>query len=154
MAALGVVASMQPTHCTSDIDLVDSVLRGHDIVSYGWRSILDAGVPLAFGSDAPVEAPNPFPSLYAAMTRRRADGTPEGGWQPEQCLTAAEAVSAHTQGSAYAAGEEHRKGLLRPGMLADLIAVDTDPFSDPVESVLHTSVLTTVVGGEVRWQRD
>ncbi|WP_377273671.1 amidohydrolase [Peterkaempfera sp. SMS 1(5)a] len=150
MARLGVVASMQPVHCTSDIDLVDSLLAEQQLSSYAWRTMLNTGVPLAFGSDAPVEHPNPFPALHAAVTRTRSDGTPPGGWQPQERLSMAEALTAHTLGSAYASGEEAVKGVLAPGRLADLIAVDTDPFVDPV---LHTQVLTTVVGGEVRWRR-
>ncbi|MFF3666066.1 amidohydrolase [Microtetraspora malaysiensis] len=152
MARLGVVASMQPVHCTSDIDLVDSLLAGHELASYAWRGMLNVGVALAFGSDAPVEHPNPFAALYAAVTRTRTDGTPVGGWQPEQRLSMAEAVTAHTLGAAYAAGEEDRKGLLTPGRLADFIAVDTDPYLESPEAVLRTKVLTTVVGGDVRWQ--
>ncbi|NUT32330.1 MAG: amidohydrolase, partial [Hamadaea sp.] len=151
MARLGVVASMQPVHCTSDIDLVDSLLAGHDVASYAWRDLLDAGVALAFGSDAPVEDPNPFAALFAATTRTRPDGSPTGGWQPEQRITMAEAIRAHTVGAAYAAGEEDRKGMLTPGMLADFIAIDTDPYAESPDAVLRTQVLSTVVGGEVRW---
>ncbi|MFI6600414.1 amidohydrolase [Nonomuraea sp. NPDC050536] len=154
MARLGIVASMQPVHCTSDIDLVDSLLAGHRLASYAWRDMLDSGVALAFGSDAPVEEPDPFPALYAAVARARQDGTPPGGWQPEQRLSIGEVLKAHTLGSAFAAGEEGRKGSLTPGRLADFIAVDTDPFVEPPEAVLRTKVLTTVVGGEARWQRD
>jgi predicted amidohydrolase YtcJ len=153
MARLGIVASMQPVHCTSDIDLVQDLLAGQNLASYAWRTMLNAGVPLAFGSDAPVEHPNPFAALHAAVTRTRPDGTPAGGWQPEQRLTIGEALLAHTLGSAYAAGEEDRKGVLAPGRLADLIAVDTDPFTAKTDSIPHTKVLTTVVGGAVRWQR-
>ncbi|MFG1697912.1 amidohydrolase [Nonomuraea sp. NPDC049309] len=153
MARLGVVASMQPVHCTSDISLVDALLGGHDLASYAWRGMLDAGVALAFGSDAPVESPDPFAALYAAVTRTRRDGTPEGGWQPEQRLTMAEAITAHTLGAAYAAGEQDRKGVLAPGMLADFIAVDTDPYLEAPDAVLRAQVLTTVVGGEIRWRR-
>lgn len=153
MARLGVAASMQPVHCTSDIDLVDTLLAGHDLASYAWRGMLDAGVGLAFGSDAPIEHPNPFAALYAAVTRTRPDGTPVGGWQPEQRLTMAEALAAHTLGAAHAAGEEGRKGVLAPGMLADFIAVDTDPWLESPDAVLRTRVMTTVVGGEIRWQR-
>ncbi|MEV5766884.1 amidohydrolase [Micromonospora sp. NPDC052213] len=152
MARLGIAASMQPVHCTSDIDLVDTLLAGHDLASYAWRGMLDAGVGLAFGSDAPIEHPNPFAALYAAVTRTRPDGTPVGGWQPEQRLTMAEALAAHTLGAAHAAGEEDRKGVLAPGMLADFIAVDTDPWLESPDAVLRTRVMTTVVGGEIRWQ--
>ena len=92
IAALGVVASMQPTHCTSDIDLVERLLGDRTVASYAWRDVLNAGAPLAFGSDAPVEEPNPFHGLYAAVTRTRADGTPPGGWQPEQRLSVDEVL--------------------------------------------------------------
>jgi predicted amidohydrolase YtcJ len=132
---------------------VSALLAGQDLTSYAWRTMLNAGVPLAFGSDAPVEHPNPFAALHAAVTRTRPDGTPPGGWQPEQRLSVGEALLAHTLGSAYAAGEEDRKGVLVPGRLADLIAVDTDPFAADIDSIPHTKVLTSVVGGEIRWQR-
>lgn len=153
MAALGVVASMQPTHCTSDIDLVDRLLGDRDIASYAWQDLLNAGAPLAFGSDAPVEDPNPFHGLYAATTRTRPDGSPAGGWQPEQRLSMNDALTAYSLGSAYAAGQEQHKGLLSRGHVADFIAVDVDPF-DATPTQLHdTRVLTTVVGGAVRWHR-
>ncbi|MDF2711718.1 MAG: putative secreted protein [Nonomuraea muscovyensis] len=153
MAGLGVVASMQPVHCTSDLDLVSSLLGERDLASYAWRAMLDSGVALAFGSDAPVEHPNPFAALHAAVTRTRPDGRPPGGWQPEQRLSFGEALRAHTFGSAYAAGEERRKGALAEGMLADFLALDTDPFAEPSDALLRTKVLTTVVGGEIRWAR-
>jgi predicted amidohydrolase YtcJ len=153
LARLGVVASMQPTHCTSDIDLVSTLLAERDLSSYAWRSMLNAGAPLAFGSDAPVEDPNPFEGVFAAITRTRADGTPAGGWQPGQRLSVGEALTAYTLGSAFAAGEEHRKGVLAPGKLADFIVVDTDPYSESPQAVRKTTVLTTVVGGRIRWQR-
>jgi len=153
MAELGVIASMQPTHCTTDYDLAEQLLAGHDIVAYAWRSLLDAGVPLAFGSDAPVEDPNPFEGLYAAITRSRANGRPPGGWQPEQRLTPAEALSAYTMGAAFAAGQDARKGVLTVGRLADFVAVDTDPLTAPPAQIRTTAVLSTVVGGRIRWQR-
>jgi predicted amidohydrolase YtcJ len=149
---LGVIASMQPTHCTTDIDLASTMLAGRDLASYAWRDMLSSGVGLAFGSDAPVELPNPFHGLFAATTRTRADGAPSGGWTPEQRLSIGEALTAYTAGSAFAAGEEGRKGTLAPGRLADLVALDTDPFTEPPDAVRRTRVLTTVVGGEVRWQ--
>jgi len=152
MARLGVVASMQPTHCTSDIDLVQELLGDRDIASYAWRSILDADVALAFGSDAPVEEPNPFYGIHAAVTRMRRDGTPAGGFQPEQRISVGEAISAFTLGSAYAAGEDQDKGSLTVGRLADFIAVDTDPYECRPSELPHTNVITSVVGGEVRWQ--
>lgn len=153
MARLGVVASMQPTHCRSDIDLVQRLLAGRDLASYAWRSMLDHAVPLAFGSDAPVESANPFHALAAAVERTRADGTPTGGWQPQERITIAEALRAHTLGSAFAAGQENRKGLLAPGMLADFVALDRDPLEIATSDVRETAVLCTVVGGVIRWHR-
>lgn len=154
MAEQRVVASMQPTHCTSDIDLVETLLDDGPMASYAWRDLLDAGAPLAFGSDAPVESPNPFLGLYAAITRSRPDGSPEGGWQPDQRVTIGEAIRAHTYGSAWAAGEEADKGLITEGRLADFVAVDVDPRSAAPHEIRDAQVLSTVVGGVVRWQRD
>ncbi|MGH3585130.1 MAG: amidohydrolase, partial [Pseudonocardia sp.] len=152
-ARLGVIASMQPIHCTTDITLASTLLAGHDLASYAWRDLLRAGAQLAFGSDAPVEPPNPFLGLFAATTRTRADGTPPGGWTPDQRLSIDEALTAYTVGAATAAGEQGRKGTLAPGRLADLVVLDTDPFTEPPDAVRRTRVLTTVVGGEVRWER-
>jgi len=153
MARLGVVASMQPTHCTTDHDLVDRLLAGHQVLAYAWRSLLDAGVPLAFGSDAPVEDPDPFQGLHAAITRLTSAGVPPGGWQPEQRLTPSEALAGFTHGPAFAACQENRKGSLTRGRLADFVAVDTDPLTADPEQIRTTRVLATVVGGEIRWQR-
>lgn len=153
MARLGVVASMQPTHCITDHELVDRLLPGHLVLAYAWRSLLDAGTPLAFGSDAPVEEPDPFQGLYAAITRSTAAGLPAGGWQPEQRVTPVEALAAFTRGPAYAAGQERRKGSLTPGRLADFVAVDTDPLTADPDRVRTTRVLSTVVGGEIRYQQ-
>ena len=152
MARLGVVASLQPTHCTSDIDLADRLLAGHDLASYAWAELLRAGAPVAFGSDAPVEEPNPFHGLYAAVTRQRPDGTPAEGWQPHQRLTTQQAIAAYTVGAAHAAGQERRKGRLLPGLLADLICVDRDPFEVTPAELRDTRVLATYVGGTCRWE--
>lgn len=154
-----VTASMQPTHCTSDIDLVRTLLPYHDLVAYGWRSVLDSGADLAFGSDAPVEEANPFHGIHAAVTRQRADNTPEGGFQPAERVTVAEAIAGYTTGPAKLTGSADHKGTLAPGMLADFIAVDTD-ITDPAIladeplRIRDTQVLQTYVGGELRWQRD
>jgi predicted amidohydrolase YtcJ len=152
-AELGVIASMQPVHCTSDIHLVQTLLAGHDIASYPWKSLLDSGACLTFGSDAPVEDPNPFHGVHAAVTRQRADGTPEGGFQPDERLTVAEAIRAYTVTPAFASYEEDRKGMLRQGMLADFIAVTTDPFQAEPEQLRATEVAATVVGGAIRYRK-
>lgn len=154
-----VTASMQPTHCTSDIDLVRTLLPDHDLVAYGWRSVLDSGADLAFGSDAPVEEPNPFHGIHAAVTRQRGDNTPVGGFQPGERVTVTEAIAGYTTGPSKLAGTADHKGTLTPGMLADFIAVDTD-ITDPQvlaeapSRIRDTQVLQTIVGGESRWQRD
>ncbi|WP_446666443.1 amidohydrolase [Flexivirga sp. B27] len=154
----GITASMQPTHCTSDIDLVRALLPDHDLVAYGWRSVLDSGADLALGSDAPVEEANPFHGIHAAVTRQRGDGTPDGGFQPNERITVAEAIAGYTTGPAKLTGTADRRGTLTAGMLADFIAVDTD-ITDPAIladeplRIRNTQVLQTVVGGETRWQQ-
>lgn len=154
-----VTASMQPTHCTSDIDLVNALLAGHDLVGYGWRSVLDSGAQLAFGSDAPVEEANPFFGIHAAVTRQRADGTPAGGFQPGERIRVAEAIAAYTTGPARLTGTDADRGSLTPGRLADFVALDTDitdpsVLADEPLRIRNTQVLRTYVGGEIRWQRD
>lgn len=152
-AELGVIASMQPIHCTSDIHLVDSLLAGHGVESYPWRSLLKSGATVTFGSDAPVEDPNPFHGIHAAVTRQRADGTPAGGFQPHERVSVDEAIRAYTVTAAYASYEEDRKGILRPGMLADFIAVPTDPYAAEPHELRTIEVAMTVVGGEIRHSR-
>jgi predicted amidohydrolase YtcJ len=110
---------------------------------------LNFGAHLAFGSDAPVESPNPFLGLHAAVTRRRADGTPSAeGWHPEQKLTLAEALSAYTVGAAYAANAEHRLGKLAENYLADLIVLDQDIFSIDPNELLTMTASATMINGE------
>jgi predicted amidohydrolase YtcJ len=150
-ADLGVVASMQPTHCTSDMDWADERLGPERLDgAYAWRSVLESGALLAFGSDFPVERPHPLEGVYAAVTRQHRDGTPEGGFRPRQRLTVAEALAAFTTGAARAAFEEERLGRLRPGYAADLVVLGADPTAagSPAD-LLETAVLLTMVGGEV-----
>jgi predicted amidohydrolase YtcJ len=156
---LSVTASMQPTHCTSDIDLVTALLPDHDVIRYGWRSVLDSGAQLAFGSDAPVEEANPFHGIHAAVTRQRADGSPVGGFQPTERITVAEAIAAYTTGPAKLTGAADDKGALTAGRLADFIVVDTDItdpqlLADDPLRIREALVLQTVVGGEARWNRN
>jgi predicted amidohydrolase YtcJ len=144
---LGVVASMQPTHATTDIEYADRYWGARSAHAYAWRTMLEHGAALAFGSDAPVESVDPLPGIHAAVTRRRAGGTPRGGWYPEQRLTVEEAVRAFTLGAAYAAGEEARKGSLTPGKVADLTVLSRDVFTIPPAEILETRVVRTIVGG-------
>lgn len=150
---LELIASMQPVHAPSDMFMADRLLGERAALSYAWRTQLQHGVRLAFGSDAPVESPDPFHGLHAAVTRRRADGSPgPEGWFPEQRLTVHEALAGFTLGPAFAAGMEDRLGRLSTGFLADLIVVETDPFTcDPAEMVAIQPV-ATMVGGEWVWQ--
>ncbi|MEE3922589.1 amidohydrolase family protein [Micromonospora sp. BRA006-A] len=153
LARSGVIASMQPTHCTSDIPLTTRMLAGRGLASYAWRSLLDAGATVAFGSDAPVEDPDPFFGIHAAVTRQQPDGTPPGGVDPHERLDLDTALRCFTEAGAYASYEEHLKGRLRPGMLADFIVLPTDPYRVEPARLRDLTVALTVVGGVVRWQR-
>lgn len=147
---LDVIASMQPAHCTADIDLVEKMIGPRRVATHAWRTMLGAAVRLALGSDAPVEEPNPFHALHAAVTRQRANGSPLGGWHPEERITLDQAVHAHTVGAHEAAGRTD-VGRLIPGQLADFVSLDRDPWSlehsDP-GGIRDTRVLATWVGGE------
>jgi len=148
-AELGVIASMQPIHATSDKNMAEDRI-GPDRIKggYAWRRLLDSGAVIAAGSDFPVERPNPFLGLYAAVTRQDRDGNPPGGWYAEQALTRAEALHAFTMGAAYAALREDRLGSLEAGKWADFIIVDKDYFEIPASDIDDIRVLETWVGGE------
>ena len=148
--ALGVIASMQPSHASDDLRWADDRLGpGRVEGAYAWRWFLDAGVPLAFGSDFPVEVVNPCYGLYAALTRQDRDGRPEGGWHPDQRMTVDETLRAFTAGSAYAQFAEDRLGFMKPGMRADLTVLDRDPFKVAPKELLEAKIVLTVVDGEV-----
>ena len=150
LAALGLVASMQPIHATQDCEMAGRYWGERCATAYAWRSLLDAGTVLAFGSDCPVEDLNPFLGIHAAVTRRRVDGFPgPQGWYPEQRLTVEEAVRAYTLGAAYAAGLEDRLGALAPGKLADLVVLDRDIFTCDPMAIAETQVELTIIGGRV-----
>ena len=149
LGAMGVIASMQPIHCTSDMVMADRHWGRRCSGAYAWRSLLASGAVLAFGSDAPIEEPDVFRGIHAAVTRQLPDGTPPEDWYPEQCLTVAEAVYAYTMGAARASGEECVKGSLTAGKQADLIILSQDIFQAPPEELPHTRVETTMVAGEV-----
>jgi hypothetical protein len=155
LAALGIIASMQPIHATSDMLMADRYWGERAALSYAWREQLKQGAHLAFGSDAPVESPNPFLGLHAAVTRRRADGSPGAeGWYPEQRLSLLEALHGFTTGAAYAAGMENRLGRLSPGFLADLLVLEKDPFNIPPHELQFLRPLRTMVDGEWVFRRD
>lgn len=147
-ARLGVVASMQPLHATSDMRTADRDWGTRCRTGYAWRSLLDAGARLAFGTDCPVEPPNPLLSIHAAVTRQR-DGEPPEGWYPEQRLTVAEAIRAYTLGSAAAAGLAHEHGSIAPGRLADLAVLSRDPYRIPPPELADVTVAMTIFDGQV-----
>lgn len=150
---LGVVASMQPTHCTSDYPLSVQLLGSRPTAHYPWRSLLDRGVCLAFGSDAPVEPADPFLGIHAAVTRQRVDGEPHGGREPDERITLTEALRAYTSAPAQAAGLVEHTGRLRTGMFADFITVDQDPYEVAEADLWRIRAEATVVGGEIVFQR-
>ena len=152
-AELGVIAAMQPVHCTSDGPWVP-VRLGDDRSregAYMWRDLLDSGVVIASGTDAPVERVDPLASYYAAVTRRLADGT---DFYPAQNMTRKEALRSYTLDAAFAAFEEDIKGSLEPGKFADITVLSKDILEIPPEEILSTRVLYTIVGGEVRYRAE
>jgi hypothetical protein len=154
-AALGVIASMQPIHATQDMLIADALWAERGAHAYAWRSLLNAGAVLAFGSDSPVEDLSVMMGIHAAVTRRRADGSPgPEGWYPAQRLTVDEAVSAYTAGAAYASGEERIKGSLAPGKLADLVVLSQDIFTVDPMAITETEVVGTMVGGKWVYESD
>jgi len=149
LGKMNVIASMQPIHATSDMLMADAFWGERSRLAYALKTQLNYGAPLALGSDAPVESPNPFLGLHAAVTRRRANGTPSAeGWYPEQKLTMAEAWEGFTLGPAYAAYMENRLGRLAPNYLADLLVLEKDPFTCAPEDLLTMGSSATMVGGE------
>lgn len=149
LAALGVIASMQPIHAPSDMQMADRFWGRRAALSYAWRTQLEQGAVLAFGSDAPVESPNPFWGLHAAVTRQRHDGTPGGqGWYPEQRLGLEDALRGFTTGAAYAAGLEDQLGQLAPDFLADLILLEEDPFQVKASDLYQLKPCAAMVAGE------
>jgi predicted amidohydrolase YtcJ len=153
LAKLNVIASMQPIHATSDMLMADRFWGERSRLAYALKTQLDFGAHLALGSDAPVESPNPFLGLHAAVTRRRADGSPSAdGWYPEQRLTLSQAWEGYTLGPAYAAGMENRLGRLAPNHLADLIVLEDDPFTCNPDEMLAMQSSATMVNGEWVWK--
>jgi hypothetical protein len=154
LAALGVIASMQPYHAIDDGRFADKPL-GRDRASrtYAFKSLLDAKATLAFGSDWFVAPPTPLEGIYAAVTRRTLDDKNPRGWFPEQKITVEEALRAYTVEGAYASFEEKEKGTLEVGKLADLVLLDRDLTAIPPEQIRDAHVKLTVVGGKVIFER-
>lgn len=151
LVATHAIASMQPTHATSDMPWAEQRIGKQRIKgAYAWRTMLDHHVPLAAGSDFPVEAVSPILGIYAAVTRQDATGAPAGGWYPEQKLTLDEAIAAFTAGAAYAGFAEQSRGVISVGRAADLTVYDRALAPD--RSLLETSVAYTIVAGKIVYQ--
>ncbi len=158
LARLGITASMQPIHATDDMDTADRFLGGRGAHMYNFRSLLESGALLVFGSDAPVADPNPFLGFHAALVRQRPERLPASPWYANERISLAETVYAYTLGAARAAGWERMIGSLTPGKLADLIVVDRDLFAVEAagnvgREIADTQVEMTVFGGEIVYRR-
>jgi predicted amidohydrolase YtcJ len=150
----GIIASMQPVHQSSDWRMAEARMGAERLGgAYAWRSMLANGVPLAFGSDFPVESPNPFHGLAVAVSRQDAQGQPSGGWQPEQRLDMTQALDGFTRGAAFASFAEDRLGTLDRGSFADFVLIDRDIFSATPEQIRGTQVLETYLAGRKVWSR-
>jgi predicted amidohydrolase YtcJ len=148
LGASGFIASMQPTHATSDMPWAEKRVGPERIRgAYAWQRLKEAGAPLALGSDFPVERADVLLGLYAARTRQDAEGQPENGWYPRQRLSGEEALEGFTVGAAYAAFADTVRGRLKPGMDADFVAFSVDPVDAPPAELLTAQVKLTVVAG-------
>lgn len=152
-AKLNVMASMQPSHQTTDMRWAESRVGPERIKgAYAWASLEKSGARLAFGTDYPVEVVSPFRGLYACVTRQLPDGTPAGGWQPQEKISLQDCIRAYTSGSAYAEFEEGKKGELKTGEYADFLILSQDLTKVPPSDYVKTEVLRTVVGGRTVYE--
>ncbi len=148
----GVIASIQPTHATSDMPWAQERVGPERVAgAYAWRQLKNAGARLAGGSDFPVESENPLLGFYAAVTRQDLDGRPPGGWRPQEKLTRKEALALFTSDAAYAAFEEDRRGRIAPGFEADLTVFARDPMAAAEREISRVPVVLTLVGGKVAY---
>jgi len=153
-ARIGVIASMQPYHAIDDGRWADKVIGPERSKgTYAFRSLLDGGATLAFGSDWFVAPPTPLEGIYAATTRRTIDDRNPGGWVPEQKITVDEALRAYTRGGAFASFEDKERGVLATGALADFVVIDRDVTRIPIEQIRDARVVLTAVGGRVVYER-
>lgn len=151
---LGIIASMQPTHAISDKRWAESRLGEYRVLgAYAWHLMKSYGVHIPFGTDFPVEAINPYATLYAAVSRQDAEGIPAGGWQPQEKLSMAEAIRAHTYESAYAEFAEKEKGEIKAGMYADLIVQSKDLLTIPYKEILTTEPVYTIFNGKIIYEK-
>jgi predicted amidohydrolase YtcJ len=154
LAPAGIIASMQPTHQTSDRLMAEARLGPNRLAgAYAWQTVLKSGAKLAFGTDFPVESPNPFPGLAAGISRQDMSGQPPGGWIPSERLTLGQALHAYTRGAAYAGFAEDKIGALEPGKWADFVIIDRDPTKVDAQSLARAQVLETWVAGKQVFSR-
>jgi len=153
-AELGVIASVEPSHCIDDMRWAEQRIGARAKQSYLWKSFADHHASMAFGTDWSVEPLNPMLGLYAAITREFPEGDPQGGWYPKEKIGLEEAIRYYTAGSAFAEFMEHEKGTLAPGKLADFVVLDQDILHLPAKDILKTRVMMTVVGGKIMFQRE
>ncbi len=154
-AKLGVIASMQPIHCTADMSFVERRLgKEREATSYAWKSLQKAGAILAFGSDWPIETMDPLAGIHAAVTRTKGDGTPAGGWHTEQCISLEDSLKAYTEGAAFAAGWERRIGKIESGYSADFCVMSTDPFKTNPRDLHKLQATRTIINGKTEFLRD
>ena len=152
LAPAGIIASMQPTHQTSDRLMAEERLGPDRLAgAYAWNTILKSGAHLAFGSDFPVESPNPFPGIAAAISRQDMSGQPPGGWRPQESVTFEAALAGFTREAAYAGFAEDKVGALEPGKWADFILVDRDPTRVDPQALARTQVVETWIAGKKVW---
>jgi len=152
---LNILPAMQPTHATSDKTMAEDRIGAERMKgAYAWRKVIDSGNIIIGGSDAPVELVNPYHGLYAAVTRQDRAGQPEGGWYVGEAMTREEALKSFTIWAAFGQFEENLKGSLKAGKLADFVVIDRDYMKCPANEIKDIQVLTTVLGGEVVYQKD
>ena len=152
LGRLGIVASVQPIHVTDDIAVIEASVGERSRFAYPFRDMVDAGVPLALGSDAPVADPNPLWGIHAAVTRQGRDGLPAKGWYPAQRLTVAEAVWGYTLGAALVSGRQSELGSIAPGKLADLVVLDRDILAVDATEIAQARVVMTVFDGRIVYE--
>ena len=154
-ADLGVIASMQPTHCITDKRFAEKRIGQQRCKgAYAWQRLLDADAKVAFGTDYPVEPICPLEGLYAAVTRKDRAGEPGDGWFPRQKMSMEKAIELYTLGSAYAEFMEDRKGMIRNGYLGDVVIFNDDLMTIPHDKIMSAKVDYTIVGGNIVYERE